>query len=54
MTRYYVIFGNPAKEPTVTVAVTAETERKAISKAKQILGSHSRTIRVTLAPEGTA
>lgn len=53
MTRYQVTFGNPAREPTVTVGITAETERDAIVKARQLVGKASKTVRVRPAKEGT-
>lgn len=52
MTRYHVTFGNPAKETTVTVGITADTERDAIVKARQLVGKTSSTVRVKPAKEG--
>ena len=51
MTRYQVTFGNPAREPTVTVGITAETERDAIVKARELVGKTSKTVRVRPAKE---
>jgi hypothetical protein len=39
MTRYEVIFGNPAKETTATITVRADNEKEAIEKARKIGGT---------------